>query len=105
MDARTRAVKTHRKRLRTRGLKRVEVTVHEANVSLLREVATRVRSTTGDAKRIKAVLTTRQAQKTKNLADAFYDPVIPGPEFDDAFEEIERSRHYPEMMKTRDIDL
>jgi hypothetical protein len=30
---------------------------------------------------------------------------IAGPEFDKVFEEIERFRHQPEMMKVRDIDL
>jgi hypothetical protein len=104
MDARTEAVKTHRKRLRTRGLKRVEVTVRAENVALLRDLAARLRTTTEESKRIKATLAPASNRK-RSLAEALYDPVLAGREFDDVFEELERSRHDPEMMKTRDIDL
>jgi hypothetical protein len=39
------------------------------------------------------------------LAERLYDPTVAGPEFDEAFAEIERSRRDPAMMKMRDIDL
>jgi len=104
MDARTKAVKSHRKRLRSRGLRRVEVTVRAENVGLLRDVAARLRAT-GSVNRIQAALKPDATGARKNLAEALYDPIVAGPEFDEIFEEIERSRHDPEMMKTRDIDL
>ena len=105
MDARTKAVKAHRKRLRSSGLKRVEVTVRAENVPLLRDVAAKLRATSADAERIRAALTPTSPKARKSFAEALYDPVVAGPEFDDVFEEIERSRHAPEMMKTRDVDL
>lgn len=104
MDARTKAVKSHRKRLRARGMRRVEVTVRAENVPLLRDVAAKLRETT-DVKRIKVALTAPSLKKTCSLAEALYDPIVAAPEFDEVFEQIERSRHDPEMMKTRDIDL
>jgi hypothetical protein len=104
MSAQSKAVKAHRKRLRNRGLKRVEVTVRAENVALLRDVAAKLRTSAGETKRIKAALTTT-SNKKRSLAEALYDPIIAGPEFDDVFEEIERSRRDPEMMKTRDIEL
>jgi hypothetical protein len=104
MDARTKAVKSHRKRLRARGMKRVEVTVRAENVPLLRDVAAKLRETS-DVKRIQAALALPSSNKPRSLADALYDPIVADPKFDDIFEQIERSRHDPEMMKTRDIDL
>jgi|SRR3954463_7882094 hypothetical protein len=105
MTTQSKALKAHRKRLHTRGLKRVEVTVHAQNVSLLRDVAAKLRTTASDAKRIKAALNASPVKQRKSLAEALYDPVIAGAEFDEVFEEIQRARHDPEMVKTRDIDL
>jgi hypothetical protein len=105
MDARTKAVKTHRKRLRTRGLKRVEVTVLAEHVMLVRDFAAQLRENPARAKEITAAVRAEEKKRSKNLAEALYDPAVAGPDFDDVFEEIERSRHDPEMMKTRDIEL
>ncbi len=85
-------------------MKRVEVTVRAENVALLRDVAAKLR-TSVNAKRIKAALTDPSDTKKKNLAEALYDPIVSGSEFDDVFEEIERSRRDPEMMRMRDVDL
>ena len=104
MDARTKAVKSHRKRLHARGMKRVEVTVRAENVALLRDVAAKLRETS-DVTRIAAALVPPPPTKTRSLADALYDPILADPAFDEVFEQIERSRRDPEMMKTRDIDL
>ena len=104
MDARTKAVKIHRKKLRSRGLKRVEVTVRAENVALLRDLAARLRTTGEESTRLKAALVPALSKK-RSLAEVLYDPILAGREFDDVFEEIERSRHDPEMMKTRDIEL
>jgi hypothetical protein len=42
MTSQTKALKAHRKRLQTRGLKRVEVTVRAQDVSLVRNVAAKL---------------------------------------------------------------
>jgi hypothetical protein len=39
------------------------------------------------------------------LAEALHVPVISGPEFDAVFEEIDRARRDPVMLKVRDVDL
>ena len=38
-------------------------------------------------------------------AEALYDPAIAEPEFDNVFEDMERSRRDPVNMKMRDVDL
>lgn len=107
MDARTKAVKTHRKRLRTRGMKRVEVTVPSKDADLVREVAAVLRANTATAQRLRTAL--RQATDNgaePTIAQAMDTlPDISGPEFDAFFEELERARRHPTMMKMRDIDL
>ena len=106
MDARTKALKTHRKRLRTRGLRRVELTLEENDAALLRRVASKLRKADAEAARIRSALREAVAEhRAPTLAEALYDPVIAGPEFDDVFEEIERARHDPVMLKVRDVDL
>ena len=106
MDARTKALKSHRKRLRSNGLKRVEVTVRAEHVTLLREVASRLREKPADAERIKSAIAPQSGTgRRKTLMEALYDPAIAGPEFDDVFDEIERSRRDPVMQRTRDVDL
>jgi hypothetical protein len=85
-------------------LKRVEVTVRAENVALLRDIAARLRTTAGESKRLKAVLAPN-LNKRRGLAEALYDPILAGREFDEVFEEIERSRHAPEMLKSRDVEL
>ena len=107
MDARTKAVKAHRKRLRTRGMKRVEVTVPSKDADLVREVAAVLRSNSGQAQCLRTSLrqaTDRGPEPT--IAEAMDSlPDISGPEFDAFFEEIERFRHHPTMLKMRDIDV
>jgi hypothetical protein len=44
-------------------------------------------------------------KQEKTLAEMLYDPSVAGPEFDEVFAEIERSRRDPAMMKMRDIDV
>lgn len=106
MDARTKALKTHRKRLRTRGMKRVELTLQEQDAVLLRRVATKLRKADADAARIRSALREAVAEKrASTLAEALYDPIVARPEFDDVFEEIERERRDPVMSKARDVDL
>lgn len=106
MDARTKALKTHRKRLRTRGMKRVEVTLQEQDAALLRRVASKLRKPDAEAARVRAALREAVAEhRAPMLAEALYDPVIARPEFDEVFDEIERARRDPVMLKVRDVDL
>ncbi len=106
MTNQTKALRAHRKRIQTRGLRRVEVTVRANDVRLVREVAAELRENNANAKRIRAALRDSLAPaRGTSLAEALYDPVVARPEFDDVFEEIERSRHDPAMLKMRDVDL
>ena len=106
MSARTKALRAHRKRLKSGGFKRVEVSVRAEDVGLVRDVAAKLRTSRASATRIKAALQDSGPLKQQtSVAEALYDPVIAGPEFDQVFEEIERSRRDPAMMKMRDVDL
>ena len=106
MDARTKAPKAHRKLLQTRRMKRVEVTVRNQDAALVQRLATELRRNDANAERLRLVLRGAVAEhRGPTLAETLYDPVIAGPEFDDVFEEIERFRHHPLMMKLRDVDL
>jgi len=106
MNIQGKALKAHRKRLHARGLKRVEVTVRAEHVPLLRDVAAQLRASHANVRRIKAAL--KQAGsigRGTSLAEALYDPVVAAPEFDEVFDEIERSRRDAAMLKMREIDL
>jgi hypothetical protein len=106
MDARTKALRAHRKRLQARRMKRVEVTLREQDAALIRRLVADLRRNDANADRLRFVLRGTLAEhRGTRIAEALYDPVIAGPEFDKVFEEIERFRHQPEMMKVRDIDL
>jgi hypothetical protein len=107
MDARTKAVKAHRRRLRARKMKRVEVTVREADAVLIRKLAGLLRRDDEAAGRARTTLRAAIERKAgPTIAEAVGSlPDISGPEFDDVFEEIERFRHHPIMMQVRDVDL
>jgi|SRR4051812_31369550 hypothetical protein len=103
MDARTKAVKNHRKRLRTRRMKRVEVTVREHDAALLRKFAAALRRNDKSAARLRAsLLEEPSASQEPTVAEVMAAlPDISSPEFDPVFEEIERFRHDPIMMRVR----
>jgi hypothetical protein len=106
MDAQNKALKAHRKRLRTRKMKRLEVTVRDQDAALVRQLATDLRRNDSNAERLRSVLRAAVAEhRGPTLLEALYDPAVAGPEFDEVFEEIERSRHDPAMMRLRDVDL
>jgi hypothetical protein len=106
MSTQSKALKAHRKRLRTKGLRRVELSVRAEQVALLRDVAARLREKPAEAKRIKSAIWPESgAARRKTLSETLYDPAIAGPEFDDVFDEIERARRDPVVQRTRDIDL
>jgi hypothetical protein len=107
MDARTKALKTHRKRLRNNGLKRVEVTVPSRDAKVVREVAALLRAGGASARRLAAsVREIGGVGKEPTIAEVMDSlPDISGPEFDAVFEEIERFRRDPVANKLRDVDL
>ncbi len=87
-------------------MKRVEVTLREQDAALVRRLAAELRRNDSNADRLRFVLRGAIAEhREPTLAEALYDPIIAGPEFDEVFEEIERFRHDPVMMKVRDVDL
>jgi hypothetical protein len=76
------------------------------DASLVRRLAGELRRGDANADRLRFILRGALAeQRGTSIAEALYDPVVARPEFDDVFEEIERSRHASEMMKVRDVDL
>jgi len=107
MDARTKAVKNHRKRLRTRGLKRVEVTVPARDADLVRDFASVLRNGGAGARLLASSVKQITGDKDRpTIAEVMAGaPDISGPEFDAVFDEIELLRHDPVIQKVRDIDL
>lgn len=103
MDARTKAVKTHRKRLRRRGLKRVEVTVPAQDTELVREIASALRANGPEAQTIRQAPSRKKHLSAAEVIDA--GPDISGPEFDSVFDEIERLRRDPVLQRAREVDL
>jgi hypothetical protein len=106
MDARTKALKSHRKRLRSSGLKRVEVTVPSRDAKLVREVASVLRNGGATARRLaSSVKQITRGEAEPTVAEVIESmPDISGPEFDAIFEEIERLRHDPIVNKVRDVE-
>jgi hypothetical protein len=88
-------------------MRRVEVTVREQDAALVRKLAVELQRDDEAARRLRAILQdTIGKGRKRTIAEVFRElPDISGPEFDAAFEEIERFRHDPIMMKVRDVDL
>ena len=106
-SAQKKALKAHRTRLEKRGLRRVEVTVRSQDIGLLRDVVAALREDGERARRMRTALRDAAKQTAeRTVAEVMSSGTnISGPEFDAIFEEIERFRHDPVMMKVRDIDL
>ena len=107
MDARTKAVKSHRMRLRKRRMKRVEVTVREDDAPLVRKMAVALRRDDPPARKLRAMVRKAVAQDHGPSIGAVLAslPDISGPEFDRVFDEIEQVRRHPVMMQIRDVGL
>jgi hypothetical protein len=79
MDARTKALRAHRKRLQARRMKRIEVTLHEQDAALIRRLAADLRRNDANAGRLRFVLRGALAEhRGTRIAEALYDPVIAG---------------------------
>jgi len=88
-------------------MKRVEVTVREQDAALVRDMAAALRRDDAPARRLRTIVRQAVAQPPEPSIGEVLEslPDISGPEFDAIFEEIERFRHDPIMMKVRDVDL
>ena len=106
MDARTKALKSHRKRLRISGLRRVEITVPAGDAKLVREMAALLRKGGASARHLASSMRQITGEKAEpTIAEVIKSlPDISGPEFDAVFDEIERFRHDPIANKVRDVE-
>lgn len=87
-------------------MRRIEVTVLDQDAQLVRRVVAQLRRNDMNAERLRSLLRGAVAeQRGLTLAQALYDPVVASPDYDAVFDEIERFRRHPEVMKLRDLDL
>jgi hypothetical protein len=88
-------------------MKRVEVTVRDQDAELLRQIASALRRDKNRARQLRTALRAAIDERPgPSLADVLQrGPDVSGPEFDSIFEDIDRLRHDPVMMKIRDVDL
>ena len=109
MDARTKAVKSHRRRLRARGLKRVEVQVPAREAEVIRKAAAMLRDPAEAAKLRKHLGFDPPDEKVRTALDVFAmkEPLSPEGEalWEEAMREGERIRKDPRLNRLRDIDL
>ena len=72
MDAKTRAVKAHRARLKKRGMKRLEVSVPAREAPVIRRAASVLRGQSSEAARLREVLGfSREAGRPASALDLF----------------------------------
>jgi hypothetical protein len=103
----TKAVKSHRTRLRKQGMKRVEVIVRNQDAAMVRDLAAVLRRDDEAARKLRTVVRDAFGQRAEpSIADVLrLLPDVSGPEFDDAFSEVERLRKHPIMKQVRDVEL
>jgi hypothetical protein len=110
MDARTRAAKSHRTRLRRRGFKRVEVQVPAAEVEVIRRAASVLRHPTEEAAQLRRQLgfdTDRRQARTALDIFAMPEPLSAEGErlWEQTMKQVARDRKDRRLNRPRDIDL
>lgn len=110
MDARTRAVKSHRTRLRRRGFKRVEVQVPAAEVEVIRRAAAVLRDPTEEAARLRRHLGFESERgRALTAIDIFAMPEPLSAEgerlWEQAMKQVARDRKDRRLNRPRDVDL
>jgi hypothetical protein len=110
MDARTKAVKSHRMRQRRRGLRRVEVQVPAAEVDVIRKAAAVLRDATEEAAQLRCHLGFEsQLGRARMALDIFAMPEPLSAEgerlWGQAMKQVERDRKDRRLNRLRDIDL
>ena len=110
MDARTKAVKSHRMRLRRRGFKRVEVQVPAGEVDVIRKAAAVLRQPTEEAAQLRRHLGLDSGHSQARTAlDIFAMPKPLSAEgerlWKQAMRQVARDRKDRRLARPRDVDL
>ena len=110
MDARTRAVKSHRTRLRRRGFKRVEVQVPAAEVEVIRKAAAVLRHPTDEAAQLRRHLGFgSERRQARTALDIFAMPAPLSAQgerlWEQVMKQVARDRRLRRLNRPRDIDL
>jgi hypothetical protein len=105
--AQSKAIKSHRARLRKQGMKRIEVVVRNQDAAMVRDLAAALRRDDESARKLRTTVRNAFGQHAEpSIADVLRSlPDVSGPEFDSAFGEIERLRQDPIMKQVRDVEL
>jgi hypothetical protein len=110
MDARTKALKSHRKRLHKRGFRRVEVQVPAGEVGVIRKAAEILRNPTEDAAHLRRHLGFEaEPGRAMTALDIFAMPEPLSAEgealWEEVMKQVERDRNDPRLNRPRDLDL
>ncbi|HYA04654.1 MAG TPA: hypothetical protein VEF90_02095 [Xanthobacteraceae bacterium] len=110
MDAKVKALKAHRARLKKRGIKRVEVSVPAREAAVIRKAAAVLREQAGEATRLRQILGfAPEAVRAANAAELFAmtPPLSRAGEalWDAAMEQIERDRKDFALNRPRKLAL
>lgn len=108
MDARSKALKAHRARLKKRGMKRLEVCVPAREAAVIRKAASVLREQSARAGELRQVLGfTGNSNRSANAADLFAmaEPLSSAGEalWHDAMAQIERDRKSPRLSSLRKL--
>lgn len=110
MDAKSKALKAHRARLKKRGMKRLEVSVPASEAAVIRRAASVLREQASEAARLRQVLGFARAPgRAANAVDLFAmpEPLSPAGEalWDDAMAQINRDRKDRTLNRARKFTL
>jgi hypothetical protein len=110
MDARTKAVKSHRIRLRRRGYKRVEVQVPSGEVDVIRKAAAILRHPSEEAAQLRRHLGfDSENGRVRTALDIFAMPESLSPKgerlWNQAMKQVARDRKDRRLTGVRDVDL
>ncbi len=110
MDAKSKALKAHRARLKKRGMKRLEVCVPAAEAGVIRKAASVLREHSGEAMRLRQLLGfAAEPGRATSAADLFAmsEPLSPAGEalWDEAMAQIERDRKNSALNRPRKLSL
>jgi len=110
MDAKSKALKSHRARLKKRGMKRLEVCVPAGEAAVIRRAACVLREQAGEAARLRQVLGfAAELGGAASAIDLFAmpEPLSPAGEvlWDDAMAQIERDRKDSTLNRPRKLTL
>lgn len=114
MDARNKALKAHRARLKRRGMKRLEVSVPAREAPVIRRAAAALREQSGDAARLRQVLRqvlgfAREPGRPASALDVFAmtPPLSPAGEalWDEAMAQVRRGRKDRALNRPRKVRL